>query len=138
MSLVLAATSPSEPQRERSLRPPTEGLVLGLIGARRATFTAKTRPKSTSPNERGAFGGFAKGVSQLSRAPYGYRSAPVLPPTPAVNFLDCLGHVALRHAALGPAHRVPLSLRAVRRRRREPAGCHATRVVGRDRRRALR
>src|SRR2546427_5934970 len=53
MSLVLAATSPSEPQRERSLRPPTEGLVLGLIGARWATFTAKTRPKSTSPNERG-------------------------------------------------------------------------------------
>src|SRR2546422_78998 len=69
MSVVLAATSPSEPQRERSLRPPTEGLVLGLIGARWATFTAKTRPKSTSPNERGAFGGFAKGVSQLSRAP---------------------------------------------------------------------
>src|SRR5881396_793360 len=44
MRLILAATPPNDPQRERSLKPPAERLVLGLIGALWAQFTAKTRP----------------------------------------------------------------------------------------------
>jgi hypothetical protein len=43
-SLVLAATSPNDPQWQRSFNPSPEALHLGLIGARWAAFTAKTRP----------------------------------------------------------------------------------------------
>src|SRR5439155_1632432 len=42
----LAATSPNDPQRERSFKSPPEGPRLALIGARWAPFTAKTRPRS--------------------------------------------------------------------------------------------
>ncbi len=44
MSLVLAPTSPNDALRERSLKPLAEAPPLGLIGARWAPFTAKTRP----------------------------------------------------------------------------------------------
>src|SRR6266404_5095923 len=48
MSLVLGPTSPNDPQRERSLKPPDKGSAMGLIGARWVPFTSKTRPNQYS------------------------------------------------------------------------------------------
>src|SRR5712664_4197646 len=46
MSLVLGATPLSDPQRQRSLKSPVEGALWAFIGARWASFTSKTRPRS--------------------------------------------------------------------------------------------
>src|SRR5262245_6734267 len=50
MSLVLAATAPNDPQRERSLSGLLKASLAAPIGARWVQFAAKTRPKSPVPS----------------------------------------------------------------------------------------
>ena len=52
MSLVLAPTSPDDPQSQRALKPSREQPALALIGVRWAQFTAKTRPNSAPRTSR--------------------------------------------------------------------------------------